>query len=198
MHHWSRLRLELARRPWIYWLFAGTCACLVGLSIHSRSAEVDEQRRKWGTTRSVLVAAADHLGGDPLRFVRREYPEAMVPDDALDEISGDEVAARVVPRGAVLVAPDVVGDVGPPPGWVVFATASDRAPAVHPGARVAVFGDGHRWCDGLVTAGEGSAGRSPARTSIGASTVEVAVPPSCAEAISGLVLGDRVVLARTG
>lgn len=187
MHLWSRLRLELARRPWIHWLVAGTCAAVVGLSVHTRLRAVDTERARWGSTTSVLVAAADHLAGEPLRVVRREYPTAMVPPDAVTERVDDGVAARTVPEGAVLVGPDLAGGDAPPPGWIVFSTSRERAPRVWPGAVVAVFGDGYRWCDGVVTAVDDDA-VSPA--------VEVAVPPSCADAVSGMVVADAIVLAR--
>ena len=48
---------------------------------------------------------------------------------------------------------------------------------------VGVFGQGARWCDGLIVA-------------ITSDVVEVAVPPSCAEAVSAQVAVGGVVLAR--
>lgn len=203
MLFWSRIRLELARRPWMYWTFAAVCALVAWWSVHAAAAAADRARLRWGAQRTVLVATRDLAPGDRLAVERREYPAAMVPATALTPAvlgqsgpNGDGVAARAVPEGSVLVDLDLVGDTAPPSGWVVFATGAGGSPALQPGDRVAVFGEGHRWCDGRIVVGTLGVGRHDGQVTV--QPLEVAVPPDCADAVSGILIGSGIVLARTG
>ena len=168
-----RMRLELARRPWLYWLFAGACAALAWASVAGAQSAADHARQQWGTSRTVYVAAHALGPGDVLAVERREYPRAMVPVSAVSATT----------EGALVARPIAAGTEAVPADWAVFAVDATGAPALVPGDGVGVFGQGARWCDGVV-----------ARAN--AEVVEVAVPPSCAEAVSAEVAVGGVVLAR--
>ena len=178
-----RVRLELARRPWLYWLFAGTCAAFAWAAVAGAQSAADAARHRWGTSRTVYVAAHALAPGDPLAVVRREYPSAMVPAAALSVVAEDAVVAHPLTDGEIVTTADLAGATMTPAGWAVFAIDATGAPALVAGDPVGVFGQGALWCDGVVA-------------TVGADLVEVAVPPACAEAVSAQVAVGGVVLAR--
>ncbi len=178
-----RVRLELARRPWLYWLFAGTCAAFAWATVAGAQSAADRAHRQWGSTRTVYVTATDVAAGEPLTVVRGDYPSAMVPAAAVAEVAPGALAAHPLAEGEILTVADLAGGTTAPPRWSVFAISSAESPALVPGDDVGVFGQGARWCDGIVTA-------------VASDIVEVAVPPSCAEAVSAQVAVGGVVLAR--
>jgi hypothetical protein len=178
-----RVRLELARRPWLYWLFAGTCAAFAWASVAGAQSAADDARRQWGTSRTVYLAASAVSAGEPLTVIRQEYPSAMVPAAAVTAVAPGALAAHPLAEGEILTAADLAGGATAPPRWSVFAVDSAGTPALLPGDEVSVFGQGTLWCDGMVVAA-------------GPDVVEVAVPPSCAEAVSAQVALGGVVLAR--
>ncbi len=179
-----RLRLALARRPWLYWLFVAACAAVVWSTMASAQSRLDEQRRQWGETRRVWVAAVDIAPGDQVRSTARDYPVAMVTSSAIDDEPVGAIATASIAAGEVLVAADIAAttDRVLPPDWVVFALAGDNTPDLHPGSPVVVFGSGQRLCDGLVVA-------------VNDELVEVGVPPECANAVSVQIAAQSVVLA---
>ena len=61
-----RLRLALARRPWLYWLLVCVCGATVWLGLAAAHTRADRARTQWGTTRSVWVARTAIAAGDPL------------------------------------------------------------------------------------------------------------------------------------
>lgn len=181
-----RLRLALARRPWIYWLFVAGCAAIVWSTLTASQAELADQRRRWGETRRVWVAAVDIAPGDLMRSVARDYPIAMVTSRAIDDEPIGVIATTSIAAGEVLVQSDIDGTADNlPPDWVVFALERDDTPALHPGSTVVVFGSGQRWCDGVVVV-------------VNDEAVEIGVPPTCADAVSVQVAGGMVVLAAGG
>ncbi|MEQ1874769.1 MAG: SAF domain-containing protein [Ilumatobacteraceae bacterium] len=182
-----RLRLALARRPWIYWLFVAGCVAIVWSTLTASQAELADQRRRWGETGRVWVAAVDIAPGDLVRGVARDYPLAMLPARAIDDEPMGVIATTAIAEGEVLVESDVDGtdDNLLPPDWVVFALDRDDTPALHPGSAVVVFGSGQRWCDGVVVA-------------VNDEFLEIGVPPTCADAVSVQVAGGMIVLAAGG
>ena len=182
-----RLRLALARRPWIYWLFVAGCAAIVWSTLTASQAELADQRRRWGATRRVWVAAVDIAPGDLVRSVARDYPIAMLPGRSIDDQPIDVIATTSIAAGEVLVDSDIAGTAEDrlPLEWVVFALERDNTPALHPGSTVVVFGSGQRWCDGVVVV-------------VNDEFVEVGVPPTCADAVSVQVAGGMIVLAASG
>lgn len=180
-----RVRLLLARRPWLYWLLVGLCAAGVWAGVAGAQAQVARARAGWGSTQRVWVAMADVTAGQALQAAARDYPAAMVPPSALTALPAGSLAAQAVAEGEVLVAGDVRDATTVPGGWLAFAIPADGAPALLAGDRVAVFGSGQQWCEGLVAAA-------------GDATFEVAVPPDCAAALSAQLALGAVTLARTG
>jgi hypothetical protein len=180
----SRLRLALARRPWLYWLFVACCAAIIWSTLATNQAKLDDQRRRWGETRRVWVAAVDIAPGDVVRSVARDYPIAMVAASAIIDQPAGVIATSSISAGEVLVAADIdeTGDDLLPPDWVVFALSNDHTPSLHQGDDVAVFGSGQRWCDGVVAA-------------VGDDTADIGVPPTCADAVSVQIAAGTLVLA---
>ena len=178
-----RVRLLLARRPWLYWLFVGTCAAAAWLGVAGAQARVAHERAQWGTTRRVWVAQADLAAGQPVSAAGSNYPLAMLPATAVTSLPANAVAARPVAAGEVLVAADLAGDGTLPAGWLVFAVPGDGAPRLSPGEHVGVFGSGQRWCEGIVVG-------------LTDSHVEVGVDPACATSMSTQLALAAVTLAR--
>jgi len=178
-----RVRLLLARRPWLYWLFVAVCAGLAWLGVAGAQARVAHQRDQWGATRRIWVAEADLAAGTPVHAVGRDYPVAMLPGSAVTSLPANAVAARPVAAGEVLVAADLAGESTLPAHWLVFAVPGDGAPRLLPGEHVEVFGSGQRWCEGIV------AGTTD-------SHVEVGVDPGCATSMSAQLAVAAVTLAR--
>lgn len=183
----ARLRLLLARRPWLYWLAVGLCAGSVWLTIHGSQARVEAERGSWGATITVWVAEENTEAGASIRAAPRGYPAAVVPPSAITE-APTGVARRSIADGEIVVEGDLAGDADPPIGWVVLAVAADLAPVLVPGDSVAVMGNGQRLCDGLVTA---VATKAPS-----GERIEIAVPADCAGATTTHLRAATVVLAR--
>ncbi len=178
-----KVRLLLARRPWLYWLCTAVCAAIAWAAVGSAQGAAVRERQRWGTTRAVWVTTQPASPGGPLTAERREYPLAVVPGDALTTLPAAATAAHPLARGEVLVAADLAGAVAIPSGWVAFAITGDEVPHLVPGDAAALFGQGARWCDGVVLA-------------VLDTHVEVAVPPECADGLSAVLAVGEVVLAR--
>jgi len=178
-----RLRLALARRPWLYWSAVGLLAGAAWLGAAAAQARATAARDEWGTTRRVWVAAAPIAVGEPVRATARDFPLAMVPATAAATVPDGVVAARAIGTGEVLVAIDFAGNGPVPADWLVFAVPGD-GPALAAGDRVVVFGSGQLWCAGVVAGG------------VADSLVEVGVPPDCAAPMSAQLALGAVTLAR--
>jgi hypothetical protein len=177
-----RLRMLLARRPWLYWLLVGLCASAVWLAMSAAADDVATQRERWGSTRRVWVTSAAVTAGSPVVVVAGEYPQAMVPAAAL-MAAPDGVAAHDLAAGEVVVQGDLAGPGGVGPAdWLVFAVPAEGSPSLAVSDEVTVFGSGQRWCDGIVTDA--------------ATVLEVAVPPECAASVSAQLMLHAVTLAR--
>jgi len=187
----ARLRYTLARRPYLYWLFAGTCALLIAARLHRVEAAAEHAAAGWGTSRVVWVNEGDAAPGSPLHPVLRHHPSATVPRTAVATVPAGARAARAIADGQVLLAADIAGGRTPPADWVVLAVPADHAPGAVPGDGVAVLHAGTLACDGTVmdrtgvdSAGQGTHGDA----------LEVAVPVACAAAVSADL--STVVVAR--
>lgn len=178
-----RLRMLLARRPWLYWLIVGMCAIAVWLSVSSAQAQVTQERDSWGTTRDVWVASGPIAAGEVVDAAVAEYPSAMVPPSAVSSLAAGAVAARSIADGEVVVATDVAFAGLVPAEWIVFAVPLDGAPWLVVGDEVSVFGSGQFWCEGMAA-------------EIGDATVEIAVPQDCASSVSAQLSLGAVTLAR--
>lgn len=182
-----RVRVELARRPWLFWTVVAAAAIAVAASALSLVEQVERRRDAWGTTTRVLVTTGDAEPGDPLGAVAAwsELPLAVVPPDALLERTGDSrdgsrldatVRQRLGP-GEVVTAHDVAPGTGPqalvPAGWlaVPLAEAVDSTAVV--GDEVVVAGGGAVLSDEGVVVHHGDG------------VVLVAVPADAAAAVAG-------------
>jgi hypothetical protein len=178
-----RLRLAFARRPWLHWLVIAICALVVWAQLAAAQAGATRARAKWGSSRTVWVAAGDAAPGESFIAGARQYPLAMVPVAALATPPVQPVAARHIVAGAVLVVDDLVGATSIPDGWVVLGVPATGVPSLITGQGVAIFAAGRRVCDGVTSSG-------------GTELVEVGVPPDCAGPLSARLLEGSVVLAR--
>ncbi|MEO7397730.1 MAG: hypothetical protein ABIW84_04125, partial [Ilumatobacteraceae bacterium] len=64
MHGLLRLRMLLARRPFIYWLFVAVLAFAIALPVASAVEDVQLERASWGEVATVYVATAPIEPGD--------------------------------------------------------------------------------------------------------------------------------------
>jgi hypothetical protein len=180
-----RLRLLLARRPWLYWLCAASCAAIAAGGVAAARGAAADARKVWGDTREVWVTTADVATGAVLLPEQRSYPVAMVPPDAVATWPAAAIAAHPLADGEVVVAGDLAGDGAIPSGWVAFLVPVAHDTGWVVGTHTALFAAGSDLCDGVITA-------TPA------DAIEVAVPPSCAATVSMFTAGGELVLARTG
>ena len=153
------------------------------LTLSAKHADLNRQRRQWGATRRVWVAAADIAPGELVNSVARDYPAAMVPASAIGDEPKEAIAATRIAAGEVLVDSDLdaAAQRSLPPDWVVFALPRDHTPSLETGVAVAVFGGGQRWCDGIVVA-------------VGDNDLDVGVPPECADSVSVQLASGTIVL----
>ena len=180
-----RVRLMLARKPWLYWLMVGVCAAAVWLGFSAAEARTEAARNAWGKTRRVLVADHYVATGQPMTATARDYPEAMLPAGALSSLPIGAIAANEVSAGEVVVTHDILFVQALPAGSVVLALSATDAPELVMGDDVSIFGSGQRWCDGVVAAATSD-------------RLEVAVPADCAAAVSAQLSAGAVRLARKG
>ncbi|MGZ4765698.1 MAG: hypothetical protein ACXVH5_07050, partial [Ilumatobacteraceae bacterium] len=72
MHVLARIRLMVARHPWVYWLVISALAGVVALGAARAMAAVDAARRSWGEQEAVWVASAAAEPGQPIQADRRQ------------------------------------------------------------------------------------------------------------------------------
>jgi hypothetical protein len=144
------VRRLLARRPWIYWLVVLVIALVAAATVRQRVAGIDEARRGWGETRSVLVALGDARPGQSIAVEVRDVPAAIVPPAALPgDSAGDALIARQgVSTGEIVTAADVgrSGYEGAaallPDGWAAVPVVESPPLGAAIGDRVRVVSDG--------------------------------------------------------
>jgi hypothetical protein len=130
MHWIPRLRLAVARRPWIHWLIVCAVAALVATVVIGAVADARRERASWGSTARVLVATRALDAGDVVRGAAelRELPLAMVPATAVRSPTTARTVVRQVAAGAVIVDLDVAAASGPlallPDGWLAVTVAA--------------------------------------------------------------------------
>lgn len=184
MHLLARLRVELARRPWIYWLVVAALAALVALGVAHALARVDAARRAWGQQVTVWVAVADAEPGQPVVARRAVMPRAAVPARVATGDPTRAVARQRIAAGAVITTFDVVvpGPAGLiPDGWVAIAAPVTTGHFAD-GDRVVVFAADRSLGDGVVVDHTDS-------------DVMVAVPAAIAGDLAASVLAGSVVIA---
>ncbi len=130
MHLLPRIRLLVARRPWIYWLAIVAVAGVAGLGAARALAAVDAARQSWGEQVTVWVATADISPGRTIRAESRRVPRAVVPTDAVAQLPAQAVARQRLGTGEMITSADVSasGTAGLlPDGWVALVVPSSVA-----------------------------------------------------------------------
>jgi hypothetical protein len=180
-----RCRRWLARHPRVAWTLV--CCCLIGAawSFVARHHALAQTRAQWGRLRPVWVASHHIAPGEPIVAIRRDYPEAMVPDDALTTSPGAATARQTITDGEVLVAADVDGSglsVTVGDGSLAFSIPLFGGFVGDVGDRLAVLADGMLLANGTVVA-------------VTADAVVVSVPIDAGGAVSAAVERGTVVVA---
>lgn len=111
-----RIRLSIARRPWIRWLVISGIGVLAAWLVFGQLQQVDTARASWSEQREVWVAAIDHSPGDALVAERRTLPLVAISPAAADEIESGTTARQHVRRGEVIVDADLTVASGPAAG----------------------------------------------------------------------------------
>lgn len=110
--HRSRRRppspgLVLRRHPRVRQALIAVAALTVAGSVRSITEAADERRTAWGTATSVVVATADIPAGavvDARSAEVVEWPQALVPPGAIDEVPSGERAATAIWAGELVDA----------------------------------------------------------------------------------------------
>lgn len=161
MHVVARSRHWLARHPSVYWLAVVVLAAVIGSGVAAQVSALDDARRAWGTSRTVLIARDDLVPGTSLDDGGLDtvaLPSMAVPPSALTSLPDGARLRQRVAAGEVLVAADVTDLPGPaaraPDGTVVVAmrTSGDRGTASSPviGLTVQIVADGLLLADGAT------------------------------------------------
>ena len=79
----ARMRLLLARRPWIFWCAVVLVAGLSAWAVRAAVGAADRERRRWGASRTVWITDGPVARGEAIATVTRRVPVAVVPDDAV-------------------------------------------------------------------------------------------------------------------
>jgi hypothetical protein len=142
----SRVRIALARRPWIRWLLIAGLSIAAGVTVSAQLRRVESARSSWTDTVVVFTTLQDHSPGEPLLVASVELPRAAVPNSAVSDDPIGATARQRIAAGEIVVAGDVVSGDGPAAraddGTVVVAVHDSLVVAAPLGARVAVFADG--------------------------------------------------------
>lgn len=148
----ARLRYEIARRPWIYWLTVAVTASIAAGALVDAVWRLDRERSRWGDTVSVLVATRDIAPGDPLAgAVRtRRDPVAVAPPGAVVPTVGAElhetVAVQHIAAGSVVDHVDIAVGTVPrsmlAPDQLAVAVTEQVRSGARVGDRVTVAVDG--------------------------------------------------------
>jgi SAF domain len=142
----SRVRIAIARRPWIRWLVIAGLSIAAGSTVAGQLRGVEAARSSWAETVVVFTARQDLAPGEALSVTTAELPIAAVPKSALTEVPIGMTARQRIAVGEVVVAGDVTDGVGPAAqadtGTVVVPVRDPLVVSAPLGARVGVFADG--------------------------------------------------------
>lgn len=142
----ARMRVLLARRPWIFWSVVVVLIAVVVSDVTGRLRSLDEARARWERTERVLVASRPLRPGDPVVADVVDLPAAAVPADAVAADPAPRIARQHVAVGEVIVTVDV--DVGTGPaagaedGQVVVPVIDPVVPSAPVGVEVMVLSEG--------------------------------------------------------
>lgn len=148
MRWMPRLRMLLARRPWIYWSFVALLAAGAGLTVAASVADMRRARESWGETAPVLVATRAIAPGEMLdgSVAATQFPVALVPGSAVTDFAPGAAAIQRITAGEVVVDADVGGAAGSlallPDGWLAIAIDGADGALFHVGDSAAVLAAG--------------------------------------------------------
>lgn len=182
----ARLRMLLARRPWIYWAAVILLGSVIALNVRGAVADLDRQRGEWGATTEVWVITMPADAGGTVQAARRHYPRAVVPPSRVRSDPSGTVARRGLDVGQIVVDADVraAGAAGMIEAGHVAVPIGGSHPFVAVGDAVRVVGNGVD-CAGLVVA-------------VSDAAVLVSVDRTMAAAVATAASAIGVVVALTG
>ncbi|MGZ4740796.1 MAG: hypothetical protein ACXV5U_08930 [Ilumatobacteraceae bacterium] len=186
MHVLARIRLMVARHPWVYWLVISALAGVVALGAARAMAAVDAARRSWGEQEAVWVASAAAEPGQPIQADRRQVPRALAPASAVIDDPADAPARQRIASGEIITELDLAagGAAGLiPHEWLAFAVPAAVAHFA-PGDHVRVYSGDQFVAASLVVGRDDSA-------------VMVAIPIESAPAMATALLANTVAVALT-
>ena len=184
-----RVRLALARRPWLYWLCVAVCAAVVWFSVAAAQERVSAARDSWGTTRTVWVTTGEVAAGEAVvaargstrwPWCRRRRSRRCRPMPSQHAASPPAKCwwPTTSPANRSLL----------PVGW-----CSPCRPTPRPSWRCSIAWSCSAAANGGATA-SWSRHRLPTRRQT--EVVEVAVPPRCAADVSAQLALGAITLAR--
>ena len=186
MHVLARIRLTVARHPWVYWVVISALAGVVAIGAARAMAGVDAARRSWGKQEAVWVAPVAIEPGQPIHADRRQVPRALAPASAVTDDPVDGVARQHISPGEIITEADLAagGAAGLiPDGWVAFAVPAAVAHFA-PGDHVRVYSGDQSVAAGLVV-------------DRGEAEVMVAIPIAAAPAMATALLANTIAIALT-
>ena len=186
MHILARVRLTVARHPWMYWLAVAMLAAIVAIGVVHGMARVDAARRSWGTPHTVWTATGEVDPGQPIAAERRDVPAAVVPVGAVDASPVGAIATQHITAGEIVTTADVALDGAAgliPDGWVAFAVPQAIA-HFSVGAHVNVYTSDRLISDGVIV-------------DVGDSDAMVAITADAAPAMASALQADAVTIALT-
>lgn len=146
MHITVNVRRVLARHPWIYWMVCLAFALAAAAIVIRYVIALDAAARDLGTSRTVIIAAADQPPGETLQARRVEMPLGLVPTDAIESVDRDTILRQRVSAGEVVVSSDLATPSGPAAladaGTLVVGVTDMLARNVRIGLEVQVAAEG--------------------------------------------------------
>ncbi|MEQ8716382.1 MAG: SAF domain-containing protein [Acidimicrobiales bacterium] len=100
------------RSPLVHWAIVAVCILLVVWRVVTVIDRAEAERRAWGETEQVAVAAVDLVPGDPVggdTIVWRNLPASVLPEGRLDVIPPGSTARSRIDAGEILVGHRVAG-----------------------------------------------------------------------------------------
>ncbi len=205
MRWMPRLRIFMARRPWLHWVLVVLLAAGVAAIVAAQLADVRRQRDAWGTTIDVIVAERDVVPGEPMlgTFVVRSVPVGLAPSTVLTRMPGAATATQEIARGEMIVAADIAPERSQlallPSQWLAIrvvvesdpsASASQVAAASGPARATFVVGDAAAiLADGAIIAPDAIV------LGVESGVVVIGVPSDVAAAVARAVSQRAAVIA---
>lgn len=131
MRWMPRLRMFMARRPWLHWVLVAILAAGVAAIVAAELADVRRQRDAWAKTIDVIVAERDVVPGESMvgRFFVRAVPIGLAPSTVLTGLPVAAIATQEISRGEMIVEADIAPERSQlallPSGWLAIRVVDD-------------------------------------------------------------------------